>query len=272
MFKKMNRIAKSCLSLILATALTIGFSIPANAADQYVKKTVCITKAGQVVDTFNGVAAKYTTASSNTGTYCCARYVSNYYSAVFDVAVSDMFTGHTPDANYGDFKKLTIGSDTVLPGDIGYQTNSSGSGHWFIIKAVNTDGSFTVIEQNWKYTSGGKVYATVNRRVSKSTSGIKIFRYRPESVALSGLKASSGCFTAGWNTKKGITGYQIMYSTSKDFSTSTKVRITSSTTSSKKITGLTSGKTYYVKIRSYKTVDGTNYVSAWSSVQTVKVK
>ena len=34
---------------------------------------------------------------------------------------------------------------------------------------------------------------------------------------------------------------------------------------------LTKGKTYYVRVRSYKTVSGTKYYSAWSSKKSVKI-
>ena len=44
------------------------------------------------------------------------------------------------------------------------------------------------------------------------------------------------------------------------------------TTVKKKLTKLTSGKTYYVRVRTYKTVDGKNIYSAWSDVESVKVK
>ena len=65
-----------------------------------------------------------------------------------------MFTGRTPSASSGSFYRTTSPAE----GDIGYQTNSRGSGHWFIIKAVNSDGTYTVIEQNWKWKSGGRTY------------------------------------------------------------------------------------------------------------------
>ena len=35
---------------------------------------------------------------------------------------------------------------------------------------------------------------------------------------------------------------------------------------------LTAGKTYYVRIRAYKTVKGKKYYSAWSKVKDAKVK
>lgn len=136
---------------------------------------VQITYNGQIVDTFNGVAARYITGTgnSNTGTYCCARYVSNYYSSVYGVSVANMFTGRTPSASSGYFYR------TYSPqaGDIGYQLNSRNSGHWFIIKSVNGDGSYTIIEQNWKWNDNGRTVCNKNRKVYNSTRGFKVFRW-----------------------------------------------------------------------------------------------
>jgi len=135
-------------------------------------QTVKITSYGQTVDTLNGVPAQYIPGlgNSNTGTYCCARYVSNYYKRVYGVKVANMFTERTPSASRGYFYRTS----NPKVGDVGYQLNSGHSGHWFIIKAVNGDGTFTVIEQNWKF---GNTYCYKNRRVSFSTKGFKVFRW-----------------------------------------------------------------------------------------------
>ena len=70
-----------------------------------------------------------------------------------------------------------------------------------------------------------------------------------------------------------ITGYQIQYSTSKTFASGNKtVTAAGASTVSKVITGLTKGKTYYVRIRAFKTVNSTKYRSAWSTVKTVKIQ
>jgi hypothetical protein len=48
--------------------------------------------------------------------------------------------------------------------------------------------------------------------------------------------------------------------------------ISKNTTISKKITGLKAKKTYYVRIRTYKKVDGKTYYSSWSKASKVKTK
>ena len=70
------------------------------------------------------------------------------------------------------------------------------------------------------------------------------------------------------------TGYQLQYGTNKSFKSGTYklATVKSNTTVKKTISKLTSGKTYYVRVRTYKTVDGKNIYSAWSDAMSVKVK
>ena len=79
-----------------------------------------------------------------------------------------------------------------------------------------------------------------------------------------------------WNKQTTVTGYQIQYSTSSNFSNAKTVKVTKNSTTSKTLTGLKSGKKYYVKIRTYKTlkVNGKSKTvySLWSKATSVKVK
>lgn len=69
----------------------------------------------------------------------------------------------------------------------------------------------------------------------------------------------------------GVTGYQITYSTSSKFTKKTTKSVNAVGTS-KTIKELTKGKTYYVKVRTYKTVSGKKYYSDYSAVKKIKVK
>lgn len=73
--------------------------------------------------------------------------------------------------------------------------------------------------------------------------------------------------------KSRITGYQVQYSTDKKFRKTSKIKtVKGFKKTSKKITRLKSGKTYYLRIRTYmKTGDGV-YYSKWSKVRKAKVK
>lgn len=99
----------------------------------------------------------------------------------------------------------------------------------------------------------------------------------PTTVTLSSLKSAKvKTVTVKWNKQTTVTGYQIQYSTSSNFSNAKTVKVTKNSTTSKTLTGLKSGKKYYVKIRTYKTlkVNGKSKTvySLWSKATSVKVK
>ena len=80
--------------------------------------------------------------------------------------------------------------------------------------------------------------------------------------------------TLTWTTNKNSSGYQISYSTSKTFKKSkTKtVLVKSKKTKTKTIKKLKTKKTYYVRIRGYKTVNGKKLYGHWSQIKKVKTK
>ncbi len=88
------------------------------------------------------------------------------------------------------------------------------------------------------------------------------------------LKAGKKQLTASWKTVANITGYEVQYSTSKKFTKKATKTVTIKKSKTKKTTikKLTKGKKYYVRVRTYKTVNGKKIYSAWSSVKNVKVK
>ncbi|MCD7746606.1 MAG: Ig-like domain-containing protein [Lachnospiraceae bacterium] len=95
---------------------------------------------------------------------------------------------------------------------------------------------------------------------------------------LTGTKLSSAKNTSKkkatirWKKSSNVSGYQIQYSTSKTFSSGNKTKQVSGASKAKvKLSGLKKGKTYYVRIRTYKTVSGKKYYSAWSSKKKVKI-
>ena len=69
------------------------------------------------------------------------------------------------------------------------------------------------------------------------------------------------------------TGYQVQYSTDKNFKKGNKtVTVKGAKTTAKTISKLTKGKKYYVRVRTYKTVNKTNFYSGWSKSTSVTVK
>lgn len=78
---------------------------------------------------------------------------------------------------------------------------------------------------------------------------------------------------AKWNKKSHASGYQIYYSRNKNFKkTVAKVLVSGGKRTSYKGKNFTKGKTYYVKVRAYKNVDGKRVYGKWSVVKRVKCK
>ena len=98
------------------------------------------------------------------------------------------------------------------------------------------------------------------------------FNIVPKAVTGLKLKAGKSQLIVSWKKASGITGYQLEYSLKKDFSSSKKANVTKATTVKKTLKNLKKGKTYYVRIRAYKKVDGQAYWSAWSAAKKAKVK
>ena len=68
-----------------------------------------------------------------------------------------------------------------------------------------------------------------------------------------------------------VSGYQIVCATDEKFSKNVVKTTVSGKRLSKTVTGLKKGKTYYVKVRAYKTVNGKKIYGQYSSVKTQKV-
>ena len=100
----------------------------------------------------------------------------------------------------------------------------------------------------------------------KYTGTVKVtFKIKPKKVTGLKLKAGSKKLTATWTKVSGVTGYQLQYATStKKLSTAEKITVKGSKTLKYAIKKLKAKKTYYVRIRSYKTVNKKNYYSSWS--------
>lgn len=79
-----------------------------------------------------------------------------------------------------------------------------------------------------------------------------------------------------WNSITAINSYQFQCSTSKNFSSNVKTGYFRNATSKKnytmKIPGLTSGKTWYIRMRAYAQSDGKRIYGTWSNVKEVLIK
>lgn len=97
----------------------------------------------------------------------------------------------------------------------------------------------------------------------------------PKGTAIKGkVKAKIKSFLVKWKKQTGVSGYQIQYSTDKKFKKKgTGIKTVNKPAASKlTVKKLKAGKKYYVRIRTYKTVNGTRRYSAWSKSKSVRTK
>ena len=74
-----------------------------------------------------------------------------------------------------------------------------------------------------------------------------------------------------WTKTAGASGYHIKYADNSNMTGAKEVMIKGNSTFTKTLTGLKNGKTYYVKIQTYRTVSGKTYWSSWSPAKSIKV-
>ena len=137
-------------------------------------------------------------------------------------------------------------------------------------KTLKAGTDYTVSYKNNKAV--GTATVTITGKGAYTGTVKATFKICPKKTTLKTAKSpKTKQLKVTYSKVAGVTGYQVTYSTSSKFTkaatTSVNVKGTSKT-----ISKLTKGKTYYVKVRSYKTVDGKKYYSGYSAVKKVKVK
>ena len=98
----------------------------------------------------------------------------------------------------------------------------------------------------------------------------KSFVIVPNKVKISSVKSKkSKNLTVKWTKAAGVSGYAITISTDKNFKKNKTVKATkANTVTYKKL----AQKKYYVRVRSYVTVDGKKYYGTNSSIKKVNIK
>lgn len=137
-------------------------------------------------------------------------------------------------------------------------------------KALKKNTDYKVTYSNNKNVGKATVKVTLkgNYYGSKTMS----FKINPKGTSLSSVKAGAKSFTAKWKKQsKQTSGYQLRYSTSRNGSGS-KSLVSGSSKTSKTIKNLKAKKKYYVRVRTYKKVNGVKYYSGWSKAKTVTTK
>ncbi|MDR0886463.1 MAG: hypothetical protein LBN22_08955 [Clostridiales Family XIII bacterium] len=100
------------------------------------------------------------------------------------------------------------------------------------------------------------------------------FNIAPKQTSISKMtSAQKSTFSVTWKKDTKVSGYEVVVATDKKFTKNKKsAKISSYKTVTKKFTKLKAKKTYYARVRSYKTIGGKKYYSLWSTVKNGKTK
>ncbi len=132
---------------------------------------------------------------------------------------------------------------------------------------------YTVSYKNNKAV--GKATVTIKGKGKYTGTLTKTFKINPKKTKVNKVTSpKTKQLKVTYKKVKGVTGYQVTYSTSKKFTKKTTKTVTAkgAAKTSKLIKSLKKGKTYYVKVRTYKTVKGTKYYSNYTAVKKLKIK
>ena len=96
---------------------------------------------------------------------------------------------------------------------------------------------------------------------------------KPKSASIKKVKAAKKAISVIWKKVSGVKGYQIQVATNKKFKKNKKtVNIKKQKTTKTTVKKLKAKKKYYVRVRTYKIVNGKKVYSSWSKVKSVKTK
>lgn len=217
---------------------------------------------------------KYSDGRKNTGKYTVTITFKGKYSGTKKLTYN-ILPGKT--------SKITIASATTsikatwnkVTGATGYKVELLNSKSKVVKSVTTTKLTYTFEKLSKVTTYKVKVtaYKTIDKKAVYSTASTTVTTTTaPATATLSKVTSGSKQATAYWKTVSGASGYEVQYSTSKDMKSAKKATVSKGSTAKTTIKSLTKGKTYYFKVRAYKTIDSKKVYGAWSAVKSVKIK
>lgn len=142
-------------------------------------------------------------------------------------------------------------------------------------EVIDAGHNYTHVKVVAGYLKNGKEYDKCTRCANVINSKI-LPGYSASYVKAFKVSKSNKALNVKWKkqsakNQKLFTGYQIRYSTSSSM-TGAKYVSAKKSAKSKKLSKLKAKTTYYVQMRSYKTVGGVKYYSSWTSKKATKTK
>ena len=139
---------------------------------------------------------------------------------------------------------------------------SSGSTLYFMDTSVKD-----AYDQTFTYTVRAKKGSSLS---GYSTVGVTMYRLRPP-LLRSAVNVSGGKAKLTWKKVSASNGYEIQYFEKANFSSYKTLKVSGTGTITGTISGLTKGKTYYVRLRAYKNISGRTDYGTLSGQLSVKI-
>ena len=140
-----------------------------------------------------------------------------------------------------------------------------------VVNTTKTSYQFTKLKAGTTYKYAVRAYRTLsNKKVEVAPTYTVISTATNPSTPTVTVSAGSKQAKISWKNVTGAMGYQIYMSTSKNGNYQRVATVKNATSYTHK--KLTKGKTYYYKVRAYKTIGNVNFFSSFSSPKSVKVK
>jgi hypothetical protein len=173
--------------------------------------------------------------------------------------------------SFDDAEQIQLGDASVTMNSASYVYN--GDEYQPSVKVIflgyklKKDRDYTI-----KYSKNvniGKATVIITGKGNYTGTVRKTFKIIPNKVKSVSVKnKSTEKISISWLKQSKISGYEVQYSTKSNFSSKS---VKKTTKNSCTITNLSRGKTYYVRIRSYKKVSKATYYSKWSKSYKVKI-
>ncbi len=163
----------------------------------------------------------------------------------------------------------------------------AGADSYLIYRSTSKDGTYkklaTVTGEKTSYTNSGlscgktyyykiKAVGTGSKTKTSGYSNVVSGKPAPAKPSVTVASSKSKQVKVSWKKISGASGYEVYYSTKKNGSYKKAGTITKAKTVTYTQKKLKSGKTYYYKVRAYRTVNGKKVYGSYSTVKSVKVK
>ncbi|MCC8044652.1 MAG: Ig-like domain-containing protein, partial [Clostridiales bacterium] len=249
-----------------------SFSVSGTNCSTYATKSTTLDASVKVSGTTctKAVNALNTWVNANSGSVKYKKWkVNSNGKLVLSLTTNSSSTVAVTSLSLSGSSKTTVGKSITLTLGVSPSNASNKTVTW-----SSSSTSVATVSSSGKVTAKkpGKTTITATATDGSGKKATHTIIVYPAKNKITGLTSSKKSFTVKWSKVSGVTGYQIQYDTSSSFSGDvTTTTISGAKNVSYTAAGLKKGKTYYVRVRSYKTISGKKYYSSWSTKKKIKI-